>query len=107
MSIDDRFETETIANNVNGALAQVEDGYRKHAAQPLDEAQPPMLICVEDELGIRARAKVETGLGQRLGVRSPVVDLAVVGYPDVPGSVGHGLIGLRARVDDREACREQ
>ncbi len=57
MRVDDRFQSEPIADDVKRALRKIENRDREHPAQPRDEVDPPVLVGMQDELGVGARAK--------------------------------------------------
>jgi hypothetical protein len=68
LRIDHRLQAEAIPNQVERTTLQVDDRQREHAAQPLDEFDAPVLVRVQDELGVGARAKAITGSLQRVGI---------------------------------------
>src|SRR6202521_5245228 len=79
MHIDDRFEPETIADDENHAATKVADRDGEHPAEPLQEVNSPMFVCVQNELGIRTSTEMKPFVPQYGGIRTPVVDFAVVG----------------------------
>ncbi len=102
MRIDDGLEAEPVADDVDGAPAQIENRDREHAAEPRDEVDAPVLVGVQDEFGIGTRAKDIARRLQRFGIGGPVVDFPVVRDPDVARSVLHRLVGFGPRIDDRQ-----
>src|SRR6266581_2651679 len=86
MHIHDRFKPETVADHENDAATKITDRDREHAAEPLQEVNSPMFVCMQNELGIGTSAELKPFLPQHGGIRTPVVDFAVVGDPDIAGA---------------------
>ena len=97
-----RLHAEAIAREEEAAAGRVPDREGEHAAQPLDAGIAPLLVGVDDRLGVGARAIAMPGaleLAPQIGV---VVDLAVEDDAD-----GFVLVGQRlaaaGEVDDAES----
>ena len=78
----ERLDAQAIAREQQPPARRVPDREREHAAQVLDAGVAPLLVGVDDRLGVGARAVAVAGgfeLGPDVGV---VVDLAVEDDPD-------------------------
>ena len=94
---------ELAAAPILPGAAQVGDGEGPHAVEARGAGGAPLLVGVDDDLGVAVRAEGVAGgleLGAQLAV---VVDLAVVDEPDGLVLVGHGLVPALA-VDDAQAA---
>ena len=78
VAVVERLDPEAVAREHEPAARRVPDRDREHPAQPLGEPEPPLLVGVDDRLGVGVRAEPVPGaleLAAQLGV---VVDLAVL-----------------------------
>ena len=107
MHIDDRFEPETIADHENHAPTKVTDRDGEHAAEPLQEVDSPMFVCMQNELGIGTSTEMKPFVPQHGRVRAPVVDFAVVGDPDIADVIRNRRVGFPSGIDDRQTRVEQ
>src|SRR5438552_4778790 len=103
-----RLDADTVADQMQGGtipVAAVIDGKRKHPVEPVDTIEPPLLVRVQDHLGVgvigppRVLPK-SLELSSDLGV---VVDLAVEYEGNGFVVVHHWLRGVRRHVDDRQS----
>jgi hypothetical protein len=101
--VDEGLEAQPVAREHELAAGEIDDREREHPAQVGEAAGAPVLVRVQDEFGVRAGAKRIAGRSKRVRRLRPVVDLAVVGDPHVAAGVAHRLVGLGARIDDRQS----
>ena len=95
---------EAVTSEHEPSLARVPDRDGEHAAEAVCEVEPPLLVCVDDRLGIGARPEAVAEpfeLVRQLGV---VVDLAVLNHRARSVFVRERLVTV-LEVDDREAPR--
>jgi hypothetical protein len=59
--VDDGLQAEAVAEQVDRAPREVDDGDGEHAAQAVHEVHAPVLVGVQDELGVRAGAEAVAG----------------------------------------------
>ena len=57
----ERLDAEAVAGEHEAAERRIPDRDREHAAQTLDEAEPPLLVRVDDRLGVGMRAEPVSG----------------------------------------------
>ncbi len=104
----ERLDTEVVAVQhelaaapVLTGAAHVGDGERPHAVEARGAGRAPLLVGVDDDLGVAVRAERVAG-GLKLSAQlAIVVDLAVIDEPDGLVLVGHGLMATLT-VDDAE-----
>src|SRR3954471_5370694 len=99
----DRLLPQTVAGEEEAALVPVPDGEGEHPAQALGKLLAPLLVPVDQDLGV-AVALEDVALGNQLALEiEEVVDLAVEDDPDAPVLVGHRLRAGGREIDDRQA----
>ena len=99
----DRLLAEAIAREEQPLAPRVPDGEREHPVDALRKRFAPLLVPVDEHLGVAVAAEhvsVRNQLGAQMQV---VVDLAVEGDPDGPVLVRHRLGAGRGEIDDRQA----
>ncbi len=99
--VGERLDPEAVAREHEPAPRRVPDGDREHAAQALPEPVAPLLVAVDEHLGVGARAERvarRLELAHQLAV---VVDLAVLDDDDRAVLVRDRLVAA-VEVDDRE-----
>ena len=72
----------------------------KHPAKSLDTGKTPLLISMDDYLGIGIGAKHVTGLKQFLFERLEIIDLTIEHEPYRFVLVGHRLVASGRKIDD-------
>src|SRR5574337_632903 len=88
----ERFDAQSIAHEQQPPLRRVPQCEREHAAQPVHTAVAPLLVGVNDRLGIRARrVRVPVPFERATNLRV-VVDFAVERDPDGAVLVGERLM---------------
>jgi hypothetical protein len=102
----DRLDADAIACEQQALPARIPDREREHAAEAFDAGIAPLLVPVDDHLGVGMGAEpVARALQLRAQVRE-VVDLAVERHPDAAVLVRQRLL-TRGDVDDAQpAMRE-
>ncbi len=97
----ERLDAQPVAGEEELLAPPIPDGKPEHAVEPSHAVRSPLLVGVDDRLGVAARAEaVAAGLqlGPQLGV---VVDLAVEDDLDRTVLVGHRLVPP-GEVDDAQ-----
>ena len=123
--VGERLDAEAVACEHEALPRRIPDREREHPAQPLREPEPPLLVGVDDRLGVRVRPEAVPGALEQPCQLRVVVDLAVLdddaasvlvrdrlvaalevddrepprGEPDA--AVDEGSLGVRPAVDDR------
>ncbi len=99
-----RLDAEPVAGEKEAALAGVPEGEGEHAAEPMEEPlDAPRFVAVDEDLGVRRRAKPVAEREKLAAELAKVIDLTVVGEKDIVVLVGHRTGRRRREVDDREA----
>src|SRR5207302_5548857 len=80
---------------------------RKNAVQFSDEIDPPFLVAVKQDLGVRPRSKLMARRQQIFAELRKVVNLAIEDNPDGLVLVRHRLMACGAEVDDAQAAVSQ
>src|SRR5262249_4477600 len=80
------------------------DGDREHAAEPLPEARAPLLVAVDEHLGVAPRPEAVAGALELVHQLAVVVDLAVLDDDDAAVLVRDWLVAP-GQVDDRGPSR--
>ena len=98
----DRPHAGAVARQHQALTACVPDGKGEVAVERLDAIGPPLLVEVDDDLGVGRRLE-DVAAGDQLGAQLDVVeDLAVEGDPDGAVLVAHRLLAA-VEIDDAEA----
>ena len=98
----DRPHAGTVARQNQALTACVPDGKGKVAVERLDAVGAPLLVEMDDDLGVGRRLE-HVAAGDQLGTQLDVVeDLAVKGDPDGAVLVAHRLLAA-VEIDDAEA----
>ena len=88
-------------------LISIPEAEGEHAVQASCGRRPFFLVEVDDDLGVRIAAEA-VALGLQLAAQIfIIVDLAVVGQPDRPVLVRHGLTARRRKIDNGQALMAQ
>ena len=99
----ERLLPQPVAGEEDAAVLPVPDGEGEHPAQALGKLFAPLLVTVDQDLGV-AVALEDVALGDELALEiEEVVDLAVEDDPDRSVLVGHRLRAGRREIDDRQA----
>ena len=101
VAVVERLDPEAVAREHEPLAARVPDRDREHPAQPLREPEIPLLVGVDDRLGVGARAQRVPGALERVVQLGVVVDLAVLDDGARAVLVRDRLVAAR-EVDDRE-----
>ena len=56
-----RLDPEAVAGEHEAPVASVPDCDREHAAEPLGKSEPPLLVGVDDRLGVAVRPETMAG----------------------------------------------
>src|SRR5258708_29666580 len=97
----DGLLAEPITAEDERAGAAVPDRDSEHAAKPLEEVDPPLLVRVREDLRVVARGQPVALRDQLRAERFEVVELAVLDRNDVAGLIEHRLMAV-LEIDDRE-----
>jgi len=97
----ERFDAEPIAREQQPAVRGVPDREREHAAKPVDAALAPLLVAVNDDLGVRACLEPVTARDEVRANLREVVNLAVEDRPHRAVFVRQWLIAGR-EIDDAQ-----
>jgi hypothetical protein len=99
----ERLDPDTVARQDQAALLRVPDPDREHAVDALEHRGAPLLVAVDDHLGVGVVGLEDVAAGEQLlAQRQVVVDLAVEDDLDAAVLVRHRLVRRRREVDDRE-----
>ena len=102
----ERLDADPIARQHQPPRRRVPDGEGKHAAELLDAALAPLLVAVDDDLGVGAGAEL-VAMANEFGAHlREVVNLAVEDGPDGAVLVGQRLIAGR-QIDDAQPAMAQ
>ncbi len=99
----ERFDAEPVTGEHEAAAVAVPDGDGEHPAQALPQARAPLLVAVDERLGVAAGVEPVAGALELAGELAVVVDLPVLDDDDVSVLAGNRLVAAR-EVDDREAA---
>src|SRR5205823_5444321 len=91
LGVEERLLAEPVPRQEEAAPAAVPDAEGEHPAQAADALRSPLLVGVDDRLGVGARAEAVPESLQFGAQRLEVVDLAVEGDPDAAVFVGERL----------------
>ena len=101
------FDADTIADEVQDALAFIPQREREHADESLDGLDAPLLESGQDDFGVaRAFERVPQRHQRRADV-GVVVDLAVENHDEAPVLRRHGLVAALGEIDDRQPSMSQ
>ena len=100
-----RLDADAVTGQEQRAPARVPDADPEHPVQALDDPRAPLLVAVDDHLGVGVvGAEAVPLLDELPAQREVVVDLAVEDDLDRSVLVRHRLVGCRRQVDDRQAA---
>ena len=102
----DELDAGRIARQHEAARAFVPDRQAEHAVQVVEHRAAPLLVAVDDDLGVGARAELVAQPFEFAPQLGEVVDLAVEHDPHRLLHVGHRLVAA-GQVDDRQAAKAQ
>ena len=97
----DQLDAERIAREHEPPSSGVPDRKPEHAVEALEHLVAPLLVSVDDDLGVRPRAERVAESFQLAPQLQKIVDLAVEHHPDGLVLIGHGLMTAR-EIDDGE-----
>ena len=103
----ERLDAERIAGGDHLVLRPVQEDEGEHAFQPLDHRLAPEEVALQDDLGVAGGAERDPRLLQLASQPPEVVDLAVVDQRAAAAGVGHRLVRLGRRVEDRQPAQHQ
>lgn len=98
----ERLDAEPVPRGEQLSRLRVPDREREHAVEARHARRAPLLIRVEDDLGIAPGDELVAARAQLLAQLPEVVDLAVEGHPVAARRVRHRLVARGREVDDRE-----
>ena len=102
-----RLDAKDVAGAKKLVLLFVPDDEGVHTAQAIEDGLAPLLVAVQEALGVGAAVEL-VALGLELGTEFlEVVDLAVEDNDDAAVLVGHGLSAGLGQVEDRQAAEAQ
>ena len=91
----ERLDPVAVAREHEAAPPRVPDRDREHPAQPLGEAEPVLLVEVDERLGVAARAELVPGALELAAELRVVVDLAVLDDDAASVLVRDRLVAVR------------
>ncbi len=97
----ERLDAESVAREEHSLRPAVPHRKREHAAEALDDGLSPLLVAVDDDLGVRAGLEGVPGTLQLGANVLEVVDLPVEHHPDRSVFVRQRLVAC-LQVDDAE-----
>ena len=103
-AVGERLDAEAVACEHEPPPGRIPDREREHPAQPLREPEAPLLVGVDDRLGVRVRPEAVPGSLEQTCELRVVVDLAVLDDDAAAVLVRDRLVAAR-EVDDREPPR--
>ena len=98
----ERLLAEAVAGEEQPALAAVVDREREHPVRPLEHPDAVLRVEGEQHLGVRVRPERIAALEELGAELDVVVELAVVGDPELPVRRAQRLVAA-LDVDDRQA----
>ena len=103
----ERLDAKDIAGAKKLILLLVPDDEGVHTAQTIEYRLAPLLVAVQEALGVGAAVEL-IALGLELGAKLlEVVDLAVEDDNDAAVLIGHGLSAGLGQVEDRQAAEAE
>src|SRR6266545_2209815 len=99
MIVVERLDAQPITCREQLVPARVVNRKGKHPIQASETVVPPLLVSLEHHFGVALGAEGMSKGVELLTNLSVVVDLAVVGNPERPVVVAHGLVTGRREVD--------
>ena len=103
----ERLDAKDVAGAKKLVLLLVPDDEGVHAAQAIEYGLAPLLVAVQEALGVGSTVEL-IALGLELGAKLlEVVDLAVEDDNDAAVLIGHGLSAGLGQVEDRQAAEAQ
>ena len=104
VAIGERFDPEAVAREHESLFARVPHGDGEHTAKPLPQLGAPLLVPVNEHLGVAAAAEPVTCPLELVHELAVVVDLAVLHDDDAAVLVRDRLVAS-GQIDDRQpAC---
>ena len=101
LAVVERLDPVAVAREDEAVSLGVPEGDREHAAQPVREALPVLLVEMDEHLGVAARREAVPGALELVPQLAVVVDLAVLDDRD-PAVLVRDRLVARREVDDRE-----
>ena len=98
-----RFDAEPVAAEQYAAAVTLDDREGEHAVQPVDESIAPVVVGLQQHLGVAVREKPVAGLAEFAAQLLVVVDAAVPRDGKTQLRVDHRLLARFRQVDDLKA----
>jgi len=98
---------EAVAGEEEPLLARVPDGEGEHAGEALGQRVAPLLVAVNQDLGVAARPEGMPAGDQLVAQPEIIINLAIEGNGDGAVLVVHRLRAVHGQVDDGEAPMPQ
>ena len=105
--VEQRLHAVAIARQHQAPVARIVDGEREDAAQPGDQLLAPLLVQMDQHLGIGRPPEAMPAFLELPTQRLMIVDLAVVHDVDAPILVGHRLPPGRRQIDEGEPAMHE
>jgi hypothetical protein len=100
----ERFDAEPVAGQDQPPGVLLDDGEGEHAVEAVHTGRAPLLVSLEDDLGVGVGQEVVAEGAQFLPQFPVVVDAAVEDTDHPPLGVGHGLGAALGQSDDLQAA---
>ena len=105
-SVVEQLDSEWIAGENQPPLSRIPDGQAEHAIEAIEHLIAPLLVSVDDDLGVRLRAENVAVAFQFTPEFKEVVDFAIENHPNGFFLIRHGLMTAR-KIDDREPAKAE
>ena len=100
----ERFDAQAVAAQQHSTAVAFDDGEGVHAFEVVDELVAPMVVALEQHLGVAVREEPVAVAHQFVAQRLVVVDAAVPGDRQPEFGVDHGLRAGLGEVDDLQSA---
>ena len=99
-----RLDAEPVAAEQHPAAVPLDDRECEHPEEPVDEAVTPVVVGLQQHLGVAGREEPVAVLGQFAAQVLVVVDAAVPGDREAEVAVDHRLRACLGEIDDLQAA---
>ena len=103
----ERFDAEPVASEQNPSAVALDDREREHSEQPVDEAVAPVVVGLEQHLGVAVGEEPVAVLGQFAAQVLVVVDASVPRDGETEVAVDHRLCARLGQIDDLQPAMSQ
>ena len=103
----ERFDAEPVASEQNPSAVALDDREREHSEQPVDEAVAPVVVGLEQHLGVAVGEEPVAVLGQLAAQVLVVVDAAVPRDGETEVGVDHRLCARLGQIDDLQPAMSE